>query len=804
MKISESWLREWANPILSTDELVAQITMAGLEVDAVESVAGDFSGVIVGKIISVTPHPDAEKLRVCQVEGHAEGIKQVVCGAPNARQGLVIPFATIGAQLPGDLIIKKAKLRGVESFGMLCGQTELACGNDDSGLWELAEEAPVGADLRDYLQLDDKIIELELTPNRSDCLSIRGIAREVSVLNRCPYFERPIPPVAGEHSDQRQVSLAAGSACPRYVGRIIKGVDNNRPSPLWLVEKLRRAGLASLGPIVDVTNFVLLELGQPMHAFDAAKVQGNLSVRWAHDNEKVHLLNDQAIVLNPNCLVIADEIQALAFAGVMGGKSSAISDQTTDIILESAFFDPIAIAGRARSFGLHTDSSHRFERGVDYNLQTPAIERATALILEICGGSAGAVFGSVNDQDLPKAAQIRLSKKRLEAALGLHLHDDDVVSMLTGLGLILVAQTDEAWQFQAPSYRFDIAIEADLVEELARLYGYDKLPTRTPRFANELPATPEAGVSLRQLSAALVARGYREVITYSFVDPKVHEHFSSGKNVVTLMNPISADMGEMRTSLLPGLLQTLKYNINRQQTRASLFESGLVFEIENGSTNASGQSDGGYPQSRRIAGLLYGARQATAWCHGKELVDFYDVKGDLQALLAVTRNSAAYSFEPISECLPFMHPGQSADVVFNGQRIGFIGALHPGTAKSLDCGKNIYLFEIELDALLTGRVPAFAALSRFPSVSRDLALVVAADVPSAVLENAIAGAAGRYFKSIALFDVYAGSGVPDGHKSLAYSLVFQHAERTLKDEEIQQAIDNVVKTLAEGYGAKLR
>lgn len=802
MKISESWLREWVNPDIETAALVAQVTMAGLEVDAVEPVAGEFSGVVIGKIVGITAHPDAEKLRICQVEGHPDGIQQVVCGAPNAREGLVIPFATIGAKLPAGansretFKIKKAKLRGVESFGMLCGQTELHCGDDDSGLWELPSNAPIGADIREYLDLNDKILELDLTPNRSDCLSIRGIAREVSVLNHCAYNPVNIEPVAPEHNEVRQVHLNAGAACPRYVGRLIKGINQKAPSPSWLVEKLRRSGIASLGPVVDVTNYVLLELGQPMHAFDAAKVQGDITVRLAHESEKLELLNDQTVTLKSNVLVIADEQQPLAFAGVMGGKASAVSDETTDILLESAFFAPIAIAGRARECGLHTDSSHRFERGVDYQLQNQALERATALIKDICGGQVGEVFGSVNEADLPKPAAITLNKERLAKTLGLQLDDADVERLLTGLGLELADKSKEAWQFVGPSYRFDIAIDADLVEELARLYGYDKLPTRTPVFANALPATPENAISLRGLSAALVARGYREAITYSFVDPKVHAHFIEDKKVVTLKNPISADMAEMRTSLLPGLVQALKYNVNRQQARARIFESGLVFELGNG--------EEAYPQSRRIAGLLYGNREATAWCHDKSGVDFYDAKGDVEALLAVTRNASAFRFEPSAKPLSYMHPGQCADVMLGDRCVGFVGALHPLTAKALGCAANTFVFELALEVLLEGAVPAFSALSRFPAVSRDLALVVAQSVNSATIESAIAKSAGEHFKAVALFDVYAGQGVEPGHKSLAYNLTFQNSERTLKDDEIQQAIDNVVKTLAEGYGASLR
>ena len=795
MKISESWLREWVNPSVATEELVAQITMAGLEVDAIEPVAGSFTGVVVGKIVGIAPHPDAEKLRVCQVEGHEEGIKQVVCGAPNAREGLVIPFATIGAKLPGDFKIKKAKLRGVESFGMLCGQTELECGDDDSGLWELPTDAPIGTDLRDYLKLNDNILELDLTPNRSDCLSIRGLAREVAVLNQCELNIPAIEPVAAAHTESLPVTLNAGSACPRYVGRIIKGLNPSAESPLWLVEKLRRAGIGSLGPVVDVTNYVLLELGQPMHAFDLAKVNGGIEVRFAKAGEQLELLNDQTIKLNDDSLVIADSQGPLALAGVMGGNASAVSDETSDILLESAFFAPIAIAGKARSFGLHTDSSHRFERGVDYNLQNLAIERATALILEICGGSASEVFGAVIEAELPKAPTITLNKARLTTLLGLELADSEIVRLITGLGLTLLDESDQGWQFEVPSYRFDLAIEADLVEELARLYGYDKLPTRTPNFAVSLPATPEAAISARELNSALVNRGYREAITYSFVDPKAHAEFTNG-TPVALKNPISADMAEMRTSLLPGLMQALKYNLNRQQTRAQLFETGLVF--------APSEGEGNYPQTRHIAGLRFGSRLPQAWCQGKDKCDFYDMKADVEALVGATRNAAAWQFTAAKEAPRYMHPGQTAEVSYQGQVVGYVGAIHPATLKALDCAGPVFVFELELEHLLEGAVPAFKPLSRFPAVARDIAVVVAESVDANTLMATIRAAAGEHLKAVALFDVYAGAGVEEGAKSLAFNLSFQHSERTLTDDEIQQAMDAIVQALADNHAAKLR
>ena len=799
MKISEAWLREWTNPSINTEELVAQVTMAGLEVDAIEPVAGAFTDVVVARIVSVAAHPDAEKLRVCQVEGHAEGIKQVVCGAPNAREGLVIPFATIGAKLPGDFKIKKAKLRGVESFGMLCGQTELACGDDDSGLWELPGDAPIGQDLREYLDLDDNILELDLTPNRSDCLSVRGIAREVSVLNTCAYQILEIAPVAPQHQDVRSVTLQAPAACPRYVGRVINNVNNQAATPTWMVEKLRRAGIASLGPIIDVTNYVLIELGQPMHAFDAAKVQGGITVRLAEQGEKLTLLNEQTIELPNNALVIADDQQALAFAGVMGGQASAVSEQTSAILLESAFFEPTAIAGRARSVGLHTDSSHRFERGVDYQLQYQAMERATQLIVDICGGEVGPLFEQVSEEHLPTPATIKLNKQRLAKTLGLALPDEDVVRMLTGLGLLLEQESESGWTFVAPSYRFDMAIEADLVEELARLYGYDKLPTRTPKFADELPATPETAVSLRTLAACLVTRGYQEAITYSFVDPKLNAHFVEGASVVTLKNPISADMAEMRTSLLPGLVQALQHNVNRQQTRIRLFESGLVF-AHNTDANAATT----YPQARRISGLLYGAREESGWTQVKRDVDFYDVKGDVEALFSATGNQAAYRFAAPQNAPTYMHPGQTAQVFLGDKSVGFVGALHPTTAKGLGFNKTIFVFELLLDDMLEAAIPAFSPLSKFPAVNRDLAVVVKVDVTASDIEASIRAAAGDDLKAVALFDVYSGNGVESGYKSLAYSLVFQRLNETLQDEVIQQAFDNIVKTLNERYGATLR
>jgi phenylalanyl-tRNA synthetase beta chain len=791
MKISESWLREWVNPAVSTDELVAQLTMAGLEVDAVESVAGDFTGVIVGEIVGCEQHPDADKLRVCQVAGLPDGPTQVVCGAANARVGIKIPFATIGAQLPGDFHIKKAKLRGVESFGMLCGQTELKAGDDDTGLWELAADAPVGTDLREYLNLDDKLIEIDLTPNRSDCLSVKGVAREVGVLNRAPVTAPVIAPIAPSISDSFPVHLEAGAACSRYVGRVIRNVDITRPSPAWLQDKLARSGLRSIDAVVDVTNYLLLELGQPMHAFDLSKLSGAIHVRLAQQGEQIQLLDGQEIKLNSDTMVIADEQKALAIAGIMGGQESAVSETTRDIFLESAFFNPLAIAGRARSYGLHTDSSHRFERGVDYALQVEAIERATALLLEIVGGEAGPLVHVANEH-LPQERQVNLRKARILSGLSLEMVDDEVVDILARLGLTLVSQSVEGWTFSVPSYRFDIAIEADLLEELARVYGYNRLPTRSLAAPLDIEPHPEVQMGLPSLRKQLIARGYQEAITYSFIEPKLSALFDPAVSPVELRNPISADMAVMRTSLMPGLVNVLRNNLNRQQGRVRLFESGLRFV----------PTADGLKQEAMLAGLIYGSRLPEVWSNQNGPVDFFDLKGDLESLLALTGDTAAFDFKV--EAHPALHPGQTAALYRDGEWQGIIGALHPSVQQQLDIPGSVYLFEVRLGALLKARIPAFASLSRFPEVRRDLALLVDRSVAAEELLGAIKKQAGEHLIDLKVFDVYMGKGIDPHRKSVAMGLTFQHPSRTLNEDEINASIDSIVQYLGANFSATLR
>ncbi|MES2676328.1 MAG: phenylalanine--tRNA ligase subunit beta [Pseudomonadota bacterium] len=791
MKVSESWLREWVNPAVTTDELVAQLTMAGLEVDAIEKVAGDFTGVIVGEIVACEQHPDADKLRVTQVTGLPDGPTQVVCGAANARIGIKIPFATIGAQLPEDFHIKKAKLRGVESFGMLCGQTELQAGSDNSGLWELAVDAPVGTDIRQYLNLDDKLIEVDLTPNRSDCLSVKGIAREVGVLNRIPVRSPEINAVKPTISDSFKVTLSAGAACSRYVGRVIRNIDITKPSPAWLQDKLARAGLRSIDAVVDVTNYVLVELGQPMHAFDLNKLSGAINVRLAAQGEKILLLDGQELKLNADTMVIADAQQALAVAGIMGGKSSAVSETTRDLFLESAFFNPLAIAGRARSYGLHTDSSHRFERGVDYNLQVEAIERATALLLNIVGGEAGPLT-AVTNEHLPAERQVRLRKARIVSGLSLEMADAEVVDILTRLGLVLVSQNAEGWTFTVPSYRFDISIEADLLEELARVYGYNRLPTRSLATPITIAERPEADLALSSVRNQLVARGYQEAITYSFIEPKISAMFEPAIEPVILRNPISADMAAMRTSLFPGLVNVLRHNLNRQQDRVRLFETGMRF--------VPGPS--GLQQEQMLAGLMYGNRLPESWGNQVEVADFFDLKGDVESLLAITNDEAGFSFQSTSHSA--LHPGQTAAIYRNGEVQGYIGALHPTLLQQLDISKPVYLFELKLSAVTKARVPAFSVLSRFPEVRRDLALLIVRSLSVKTLTDTVRAHAGEFLTDLKVFDLYMGKGIDPQRKSVALGLTFQHPSRTLNEDEINASIDTVIKSLEVNFAASLR
>jgi phenylalanyl-tRNA synthetase beta chain len=792
MKFSEQWLREWVNPSVSTAELCHQLTMAGLEVDAVEPVAAKFSGVVVAEVLSVEPHPDADKLRVTQVNIGGEEPVQIVCGAANVRVGLRVACAIVGAKLPGDFNIKKAKLRGIPSNGMLCSASELGLAESSEGLMELPADAPVGESFRDYLLLDDVTIELGLTPNRGDCLSIAGVAREVGVLNHAGVQGPSCDAVAASIDEALPITVAAQGECPRYLGRVIRGVNVAAETPQWMQERLRRSGVRSLSPVVDVTNYVLLEQGQPMHAFDLGKLSGSIHVRFAVAGEKLRLLNEDEVELDAETVVIADDNGALAMAGVMGGAASAVSESTQDIFLESAFFSPACIAGRARRYGLHTDSSHRFERGVSPDLAAWAMERATALLLEIVGGSAGPVTEVVAVELLPRAQPIKLRHARVERVLGTRVAKETIDEILSRLDMQVEA-SGEGWQVTAPAFRFDISIEEDLIEEIGRIIGYSNLPSIRPQGTLRMGERPEARMGKGDLAAVLVERGYQEAITYTFVEPKMQQLLDPQRPPIALANPISADMSVMRTTLWAGLLPALQHNINRQQNRVRLFEYGLRFLPLEGKE---------IQQDNVLAGVVYGNVQPEQWAAAEQKLDFFDAKGDVEALLTLTGRPDAFTFNAGTH--PALHPGQSARIALDGRPVGWLGALHPSLESKLGLSGQTFLFEIEAAALLSGTVAKFSEISKYPAIRRDIALVIDRDTPASSVVETARKAAPETLKNLKLFDVYEGEHIDSGRKSIALGLTLQAQSRTLTDDEVDSAIEQIVTTLANELGAALR
>jgi phenylalanyl-tRNA synthetase beta chain len=790
MQVSEAWLRELVNPSIKTEQLVEQMTMAGLEVDSVEPAAAQFSQVVVAEVVSMEQHANADKLKVCQVNvGKAEPI-QIVCGASNVRVGLKIPAALVGAVLPGDFKIKKSKLRGELSLGMLCSEKELGLAADADGLMELSDSAPVGVDIREYLALDDSIIEVDLTPNRADCLSVEGIAREIAVLNKLDWTPVTFEKAEVSHQSVVEVKVETPETCPRYLGRLIKNVNPKAETPSWMQERLRRSGIRSLGPLVDVTNYVLLELGQPLHAFDAAKLKGAIVVRNSRPDEGLSLLNDQTIKLDGNTLVIADQQQPLALAGVMGGNESAVSDYTRDIFLECAFFTPITIAGKARQFGLHTDSSHRFERGVDFTLQEKAIERATQLIVEISGGSVGPITEVTSEENLPQRSPVKLRQQRIEKVLGINMANEDVVALFTGLGMSVESE-DEGWKVTPPGFRFDIAIEADLLEEIGRIYGYNNLPNSSLLMRSELGKAPEAVLPQDRVKDLLVDRDYQEAITYSFVDEDIQKIIAPDDEFVRLQNPISSELSVMRTTLWCGLLNAAIYNTKRQQNRVRLFESGLRFINVNGRTL----------QQPMLAGLALGSVNSEQWGEKARKVDFFDVKADLQVLFSLTGLGVEFS----SAKHPALHPGQSACLSNKeGEQIGWLGMLHPTLEKQLDFDTQVFLFELNLEKVLGKHIPAFKPLSKFPSVRRDMALIVEEKITASDIIACIQNCQESAVKEIHIFDVYRGQGVDEGFKSVALSLTLQYFSQTLTDSDIDAILSRILETLTIKLSAKLR
>ncbi len=811
MKFSESWLREWVNPALSSDELAHQITMAGLEVDGVEPVAGEFSNVVVGEVVECGPHPDADKLQVTKINlGNysSDNVEQgvlvdIVCGAKNCRLGLKVAVATVGAVLPGNFKIKKAKLRGVVSNGMLCSESEIGLSDASDGIMELPQDAPVGTCVREYLDLNDVTIDVDLTANRGDCLGLKGLAREVGVLNGLAVTEPEINAVTPTIDDTRDITIEAGEACPRYLGRVIKGINIEATTPLWMVEKLRRCGTRSIDPVVDVTNYVLLELGHPMHAFDLDKIEGGIKVRFAQQDEKLVLLDENEVKLSTETLVIADapensQGKALAMAGIFGGLHSGVTAQSKDIFLESAFFAPLAILGKARQYGLHTDASHRYERGIDPTLQREAMERATELLLAIVGGEAGPIVEANSEADIPQSKKVSLRREKLDGRIGHHITDSHVTEILTRLGFT-VSETGndnaKVWQVVVPAYRFDIKIEVDLIEEVARIYGYNNIPNISPKATLAMREQKEAQLSVSKLRQALVNRDYQEAITYSFVDPKTQSLIHPDQAVMTLPHPISSEMSVMRLSLWTGLLQSVSYNQNRQQQRVRLFEVGLRFVPDESAEN-------GVRQENMIAGVVTGSRVDEHWDMEKAATDFYDMKGDVEALLSLTCDAASYEFSKAE--VDALHPGQTAKITRNGTLVGYIGTLHPELQRKLGLNGRALVFELLLSEVLTQKIPQASAVSRFPANRRDIAVVVKEETDAKKVLQLIEKVGGNYLVDLNLFDVYRGNGVEAGFKSLAIALVLQDNEKTLEEKDINDVVNRVVDTLKSELDASLR
>ena len=787
MNISTSWLREWISPKVSDEVLAEQLTMAGLEVDGIETVAPTFDNVVVGHVLSCEKHPDADKLNLCQVDvGEADNL-QIICGASNVRADLKVIVATVGAKLPGGLKIKKAKLRGVESFGMICSESELGMADSSDGISELESDAPIGQNIREYLDLDDNIIELDITPNRGDCFSVLGVAREVSA-NYNMAFKMPEINVNSQGASSIKTSVSNTQACPKYLTRVISGINNTVKTPKWMADKLTRSGQQVHSPVVDITNYVLLELGQPMHAFDLEKINGAIEVRNAKAGETIELLNESSVELNDDTLIIADDNSPLAIAGVMGGMGSSTQDDSTQILLESAFFEPVSIAGKARNYGLHTESSLRFERGVDFNITEVAMDRATQLILDICGGEASGIDCCVDENALPALNPITITQAKIQKILGFELDLNWIEEKFTNLDFEISDKSADSWTIIPPSFRFDIRIPADLIEELARLYGYDKLPVQKLSLDANINAISEATIDKYDIAQSLVSRGYQEVITYSFVSEKYQNLIDPEAKKITLSNPISADMSTMRSSLWAGLLQTVESNQRRGHTDARFFEIGLCF----GGVKAD-------EQSNKLAGVVSGNRFDAQWSTELQPLDFFDAKADLESLLTLTGNQ--FSFEAAEH--PALQKGQSAKILLGGVQVGYIGALSPVVQKELSLSK-CYLFEIDLDAILSGKIAKYEAFSSYQQSARDIALVLDEATPVADLMSSIENMNQPHFVGVSLFDIYAGDNIESGKKSVALNLTYQSLEATLSDDEVNAKVDEVLALMQDKFSATQR
>lgn len=784
MKFSEHWLRRYCNPQLTTQALADALTFGGIEVETLEPVAPAFEHVIVGEVLSVAKHPNADRLKVCTVNA-GDRTLDIVCGAPNVSVGMKAPLALVGARLPGGLAIEAAKVRGIESHGMLCSAQELGLSTDASGLLTLEADAQPGEDIRRVLDLDDVVFTTKPTPNRGDCLSLLGMAREVSALTGAAIDPPARDPVAAGMTDVLTVTLDAAAACPRYCGRLVRGVSARGITPAWMVQRLERSGLRSINPIVDITNYVMLELGQPLHAFDAGKLEGQIIVRYAREGESIGLLNGQTIALTPELLVIADSTRPVALAGIMGGAATAVEEGTQDIFLESAFFQPNVIAGKSRVLGFGSDSSYRFERGVDFGATRAALERATQLVLEICGGAAGPITEA--SAALPARVPVRLRLPRVERLLGIQLNETEAAEILRRLGFTFEAGVQQ-WLVTSPSYRFDIAIEEDLIEELARVHGYENIPAATPRTpAAMLPAREETRAT-SDLRRCMADRDYHEVVTYSFVDARWEADFCGNATPIALANPIASQMSVMRSSLFGGLIDCVAFNARHKQTRVRVFEIGRCFLS---SVDGSGQP-------WRLAGAAYGAAVDEQWASAARRVDFYDVKGDVSSLFA----PRAVVFEPALH--PALHPGKSARIVVDGLQAGWIGELHPRWQQTYDLPLAPVLFELDLAVLAQRVLPVYNEISKFLPVRRDLAAIFDETIPYQPVIDALRAQKPDVVAAIELFDVYRGADLGKGKKSLAFRILLQDTRKTLTDAEVESAVVQLREILQRQFNAKLR
>ena len=791
MKISESWLREWVNPDMDIEALGHQLTMLGHEVNGIEHDGAEISQIVIAELIEVQRHPDADKLSICKVNDGSGDLIDVVCGAPNVFAGMKACFAKPGVTLPNGMKLKKAKIRGVVSNGMLCSAIEVGLGDESAGIMSLPRDAQVGSPLVDLLQLPDAIIDLDLTPNRGDCFSVLGIARDISALTGAKLKDPAVKPVKPTIDDMHRVELIEPAACPRFAGRVIKGIDATAISPVWLTERLRRAGVRAISVVVDITNYVMLELGQPLHAYDSKLLRGPIRPRLAKAGEKITLLDEKEVALDDSTIVVTDDSGPIGIAGIMGGLSTAVTEKTTDVFFEAAFWPPDFMAGKARSYGMHTDASMRFERGVDSECQGRAIERATHLLLEIAGGQAGPLVDESVAEHLPSPANILLRKEKLTRLLGMEIDDKEVADILTNLTMN-VEIVGGGWQVLAPSHRFDIAIEADLIEEVARIHGYDSIPEVTALAQAPLETVTESKIDLEQVAATLIARDYQEVITYSFIDAAANTEFTGEESELVLCNPISTEMSVMRASLWPGMVAAASANNARQQDRVRLFESSKSYH---------GPLDD-HEEIVRIAALATGPVNPEQWGSQPEGVDFFDIKSDVEAILGLAAAPGEISF--VATKHPALQPGQAADIIRNATVIGVIGKLHPRLAKKYDLKRAVYLFELDAAKALASKPPNAATISRFPAIRRDIAVIVDDNISADELVKAVAASSPKLIQDVRIFDIYKGEGIEAGRKSVAIGLILQETSRTLTDVDADTAMAAAVSKLEEQFAAVLR